>query len=453
MSNTTAESELRALCTWAAGLASADIPRAILDRAAVVMADDVACAIAAESEPEVAALSGEVRQSPTANEAALWTPLPQRADRIGAAMHNAIRANWIQLDEGHRSVMCHAGLYCVPTALAEAQAEGRSISETLRAIVLGYEITCRLARAWRFGAVVPHPHAVWSACGAFATLAVLRRHDAPRLIAGLNAASTLAMAAPFTHVASGALVANAWVGAGVANGFHCASWLCAGISGTPPAAQVFEGLLGASFEPGVLCTNLGAQWALQNNYHKIFACGQQTTAALEAMLDLRSRASKEQLRVPVSAIEADVHAFALTLADRAPTTSLGARFSLPHLLASAWVHGRSDPWALGGMALQDAQVARLRERVVLRAHHQPLAPPHDRAARVQVRLEDGLTLHAECLSARGGPDRPLSRAEVLEKCRTLAGNAMSPLFDLVERLPSIRPEELEGPLAGYLPRR
>ena len=49
-----------------------------------------------------------------------------------------------------------------------------------------------------------------------------------------------------------------------------------------------------------------------------------------------------------------------------------------------------------------------------------LPPPNDRPARAEVRLKDGRVLAAECLSARGGADRPLPPATVDDKLAQLA---------------------------------
>ncbi|RYF36942.1 MAG: hypothetical protein EOO25_20070, partial [Comamonadaceae bacterium] len=120
------QQEFHLLCAWASTLTVADIPPDMLARAALVIADDMACAIGAGHEADLVAIlgaSGGLRPGHR-RESTVFAPQPWRTGRADAAMLNAIRANWCQFDEGHRSVMCHAGLYAVPAALAEAEAAG-----------------------------------------------------------------------------------------------------------------------------------------------------------------------------------------------------------------------------------------------------------------------------------------------------------------------------------------
>jgi len=70
-----------------------------------------------------------------------------------------------------------------------------------------------------------------------------------------------------------------------------------------------------------------------------------------------------------------------------------------------------------------------------------LPPPNDRPARVTVELRDGAKLQAECLSAAGGPDRPLPLEIVFDKISTLAAPVypkMRPVFEALAGLPAAR---------------
>ncbi|HYF21444.1 MAG TPA: hypothetical protein VEA40_26510, partial [Ramlibacter sp.] len=51
----------------------------------------------------------------------------------------------------------------------------------------------------------------------------------------------------------------------------------------------------------------------------------------------------------------------------------------------------------------------------------------DRPARLRMVLRDGREVQAECLSARGGPDRPWEAGVIEDKVRSLVG-ALSPAF-------------------------
>ena len=140
---------LTALAEWSAGLAWANIPDAIRRRAAVVLADDLAAIVAARGEPELMALHDGMARSSGTPEATVFNARGQRLDRYSAATANGSAADWCELDEGYRRVICHAGLYCVPALLAEAEATGASAEDMLRALAIGYETAGRaLSSFW-----------------------------------------------------------------------------------------------------------------------------------------------------------------------------------------------------------------------------------------------------------------------------------------------------------------
>jgi hypothetical protein len=67
---------------------------------------------------------------------------------------------------GDRPATCHGSLYTLPAALAEVEATGGTLGDLLTAVVLGYEVVTRVARAYR--PPVPlalHPHATLSRSG------------------------------------------------------------------------------------------------------------------------------------------------------------------------------------------------------------------------------------------------------------------------------------------------
>lgn len=421
-------SAIRALCAWASRAArDADLPARILAKAARISADNVACAIAASFDPvadslhrRVAAVGGESR---------LWTAEPLCADRRNAARINAIRSNWAQLDEGHSDVMCHAGLYTVSPALAEAQAEGLGLHAALTAIALGYEITCRTALALRFDSGVPHPHAAWSAYGSAATLAALRKYGPDEWERCLGAAAAMAMAAPFDLARKGHEVIDLSAGVGVAAGFDCADAAAQGF-GADAAGMLatYRGILGARFHAAPLLDGLGRSWLIERGYHKQHACARQAHAAVEALLALRARVLEAGIRPgSVRSIRLEVSPLALLLNDPEPSTVLGARFSLPHVAAVTWIQGDAGVSAFSAASLCDPAVAALRANVSLEcAEEDGSRGAH--GALAELVFEDGTSFSQRCDRVSGGPELPFTTADLMLKCKTLSGGALAPLF-------------------------
>jgi len=122
----------------------------------------------------------------------------------------------------------------------------------------------------------------------------------------------------------------------------------------------------------------------------------------------------------VTEIEVETHPLALPLANPRPTTTLGAKFSLPHAVAAALAMGSGGADAFMSMTLDDARIAPLRERVKVRPYRPLPDPPHDRPSRVTIRQRNGRTATGECPSARGGTDRPFPPDVFIDKITALA---------------------------------
>jgi 2-methylcitrate dehydratase PrpD len=138
-------------------------------------------------------------------------------------------------------------------------------------------------------------------------------------------------------------------------------------------------------------------------------------SAVEAALEL-STGPLSQLRPgDVARIVVETHPLARSLDDAAPRTVLGAQFSLPHAVAAVLVFGNTESNTFGSRGLDDESLAAVRSLVEIVPYPGDLVPPHDRPARVTVTLRTGEQHVAECASAIGGPDRPLSEGDVLDK--------------------------------------
>jgi 2-methylcitrate dehydratase PrpD len=116
-----------------------------------------------------------------------------------------------------------------------------------------------------------------------------------------------------------------------------------------------------------------------------------------------------------------------------PRTAQQARFSLPYVLAQAWLHGSVRLAAFGEARLADPVARALMRRVTLHADPALSAGfPGQRAARVRLTLDDGRTLEAFAPYRRGDPEAPLTDTELDAKFDELAGPVIGP--DATERL-------------------
>ncbi len=383
-------------------------------RAALVLVDDTAAMAAGLNEPQVHALSAAAVRVEPNQEATHVTG--SRSGRAWAALVNAVAANWNELDEGYRPATCHGGLYALPAAMAEVEARGGTVGELLTALVAGYEVSTSYARVMRpprpFAC---HPHATMAPIGAAAAVAAVRGTDGPGIRAASQVAITLAAAGPFDHAMKGLLIRNGWAGAGAQAGFTAVELAAAGLHGDGTSAL---GVLENGFGYPLDETELKAEqdtWAIHDGYHKSYACCQYSHSAVEATLSLVTGRLADVPADDIASIVIDANPFAITLNNHNPVSVLGGKFSLPHSVAAVIVRGSADAEAFSEAYVSDPTVVALRNKIIINAYEGDLAPPFDRPARITVTTTSGAVYTEECRSSLGGPDRPLSDADVLDK--------------------------------------
>ncbi len=434
------------LCRWAAGVDFAALPDAVWRRAALVATDDLAAVVAARDEPELRPLHDQLLRRAAPPEATVFRGGRPRADRYSAAVANGAAAGWCELDEGYREVPCHGGLCVLPALWAEAEAEGRTVREMLRALAIGYEVVTRFARGFRFPDQRLHPHAALPAIGAAAGVAAIRRLPAETFLDAIAGASTMVAPGPFDHAVKGALVRNVWAGVGAWTGLRAVDWAGFGIGGAACSPHdVFVGGLGAQARPGELAGALGRSWGIADGFHKIYACCQYAHAAVESLEALLARRPDIEAASDIERIVVETHRRALALENRRPATGLAAKFSLPHIVASVSHLRHAGAAAFSAATLDDPAIAALRERVAL-APYEPERPwPEDRPARVTWHLRTGERLQAECRSARGGPDRPFAPSQILDKLRGIAAPVYPRMAEICRTLVDLDGALLETP--------
>ena len=414
--------QLTRLCEWLPTVKVSDIPEPILRRAATVLCDDIAAIVAARGEPEVIKLQQRMVSRASSKESTVFNGQGGKADRFSAAVANGAAADWCELDEGYRRATCHAGLYTIPALIAEAEATGASTEETLRALVLGYEVAARFARAFPPKALTLHPHASLAAIGAAAGVSALRKLDAALLNAALTSASTMVAPGPYRHAVEGALVRNVWPAAGAWCGMQAVEWAECGIGGAPHSPyDVFVSAFNSKLAADQFSAGLGVEWAIADGYHKVHACCQYSHSTVEAIIDLHDRLGGRMQHVRHITVE--THPLGMTLDNREPATSLAAKFSIPHIAAAASLYGHAGAEAFMGPHLNDAPLAELREKVELVPYENVPAWPNDRPARVTVTLDDGSAHTGECISARGGPDKPFGQDVIEAKISNIMASA------------------------------
>ncbi|OZI71538.1 MmgE/PrpD family protein [Bordetella genomosp. 12] len=410
---------LAEVCRFVSALSWDAIPEPVRQRAVEVVCDDLAAMAAGSREPELRRYASLLLALGNATEAPLISPALPRVGRLEAASWNALAGNWCELDEGFRLAICHAGIYTLPALLAEACTTRASLRQLLTALTGAYELVTRCAMSFHVMPPPVHGHALWSAVGAAAAVSLLRGYDAATLQSAVSAAITTASMGPRSHLMAGILIRNGWAAAGSVNGMQCADWAECGFGGGAQSMEeVCVGILGATLREGEITRDLGSRWSLTHGYQKLYSCCQHGHSAVQACIALREQHAIDPQRI--RRIDLATHPLALTLDTVHPDTTLGARFSMPHMVAASLALGTGSAQAFSDATLNDPVICALREKVRMRLAEHAMQPPHDRPAWVEVEMEDGQRFTAECLSAIGSPDNPVSADQFQAKLASLA---------------------------------
>jgi 2-methylcitrate dehydratase PrpD len=429
-----AAANTRKLIEWAADAVRKPLPEPVRRRAAIILSDDIGAMVAGSLETQVVkAREGLLRTSSGKIEATVLAKGAPRADRYAAAAANGMAITWCELDEGFRNASCHGGAYTIPALLAEAEAQGRTVDEVLRALAVAYEVTTRFALAFPFPVFNVHPHAAFAAIGGAAAASLARRQDADTMLAAVTGGASMSFAGPFDTAVEGALVRNAWTSAGAWLGLRAADWAEAGIGGNDVTPyDVFVGAYKTNAKPDALVAGLGDTWSVTNGYHKVFACCGYAHSAIEATLDLLGRMQKKKEEISEIVVEAAPGGQALRNAE--PETVLAAKFSMPHAIAATVQLGTAGARAFTQDKLEDAGISSLRKRVRLQPYPDIKPAPNDRPARVTMRFNDGAEMSAVVESARGGADKPFDEPTLLSKLAENAGSVFPAVPDTMKKI-------------------
>lgn len=349
--------------------------------------------------------------------------LGRRGPLRAAALVNGVTSHIVEFDDIFRDGLYHPGCPTVAAALAAAQAKDASGERLLRAIVVGYEISTRIALS-----VVPAHYRYWHTTGtvgtfgAAAAVGTVLGLDQSQMAHALATAATMA-AGLQQAFRSDAMSKPLHAGHAAEAGALAAMLAAKGFTG---ALDVLEGeagfgaALGGAPDWTKATDGLGRRYNITTMTSKNHGCCGHAFAAIDAALALRDRhgLAPDRLR----RVRVGTYRTAVEVAGNAdPRTAFEAKFSLPFVVATALVHGSVRLDAFGPERLADPTVRDLARRIVLEVDPGLDAQfPNRRAALVEIETTDGERLRHLQPTRKGDPEAPLSDAELEAKFFELA---------------------------------
>jgi 2-methylcitrate dehydratase PrpD len=346
-------------------------------------------------------------------------------DPAGAAFVNGTAAHGEDYDDTFEGGPVHAGAVVVPALLAAVEDRGIDGAELLHGLAVGLEVTCRasLIAPKRIHKAGFHPTAVLGAMGAAAGVAAALRMDEAAFASAQGIAGSFASGI-IEYLAEGASTKRLHPGWAAQSGLRAVSLARAGFDGPRTVWEGEHGLLHGFARTtdgdwGKLLDGFGERWVSAGIAFKPYACGTMIHPYIDCARRLAARggfAPERVASIECETAEGIVHRLWEPLAaKRSPPNGYAAKFSVPHCVAYALVHGTVGLEAFDDAA-RDPRVAALAAKVGYVVD--PANPyPDEYTGHVRLRLDDARVLEERQPHLRGGRREPLTRPDIEEKFR------------------------------------
>jgi 2-methylcitrate dehydratase len=409
---------------FAHDLAARDLPADELRALTRLLADTLACGIAAREVSAMRWLAERATQhrQPGLPEATLLTggnttSLTQAA-RANTAAVRALDANDLYCgpsgsDAGHFSD-------AIPALLAAAEAHGASGAELIAAIAAAYELQALLCDGAQWTTHGWHTASLL-AWALPSPLARLLGHDGQEgatatSIAGITGQALQAWLRPGKPVTAMKTLAPGLVAERAVEAVELAA---AGFTAPANALETMLRQLGA--EPEALPTErLGAQWTLRRNLIKRFPAQFLTQGAVQAALEVAAQGVHP---AEIAAITIYGHRGVCGSVQGSPQayqpeSHEDADHSTPFVVALTLTRGHLTPRDYAGAPWHDAGIRDLMGRIRLVEESERERERVEQGiigCRLETQLRDGHTLSAEVRQPQGHPDAPLDDATLIAK--------------------------------------
>lgn len=346
---------------------------------------------------------------------------PHLVPTVTASFANGMLAHADETDDSHAASLTHPGCAVVPSALAYAEANGRSGRNLLNAVVTGYEVGARINTALGPRALIERghgPHSIGGHWGSGAAAASLSAFNEQQIRFTLSyVAQQTAGVACWMRDQSHVLKAFVFGGMPSRNGAFAAEMVASGFTGIE---DVFTGKGNFLFafsenpKPELINRELGADWAIRTAAIKKWSVGSPIQAALDSLLAL---ITEHGITVgDVARMRALIPDNAAHVVDNREMPDINLQQCLALMLLDGTLSFASSH-DMDRMTEPSVVAARALIELVPSAELSVAIPA--RQAAVEIDTRDGRKLHHRTYAVRGTPGDPMTAEEVIGKARDL----------------------------------
>ena len=346
---------------------------------------------------------------------------------IEAAFSNAMLAHSDETDDSHAPSQSHPGASVVPSALATGEQFNINGSRFLRAVALGYDVGTRVSMtvgiAGAQTATHISTHALsgnFGSAAAAASAAALNERQMRWVIdyASQQASGIKTWQRDTDHIEKGFLFA----GMPARNGVTAALLVQAGATGVDDVLSGPDNFLAdyaPQADPSKLIEKLGERYEVTRTNIKKWTVGSPIQAPLDALENIRKRHPFEADQVQTVTVRLATSEASIVTNREMPDICLQHMIAVMLLDKTASFKAAHDK-----PRMQDAAVLKQRAKVQLLPDAELERQLPARVAIVEVKFSDGSSLMETVKAVRGTAENPMSREEVIDKCRDL----MSPVL-------------------------
>ncbi|WP_165322344.1 MmgE/PrpD family protein [Rhizorhabdus phycosphaerae] len=436
------------LASFAATLPSEDIPANVTARALDLTIDLIGSAVRAarDAESTPAILATVHRLGLSGDPLCTVFGLDRRYGPAAAALLNGAFGHSLDFDDTHADSSLHPSAPVVPAALAAAQMTGATGAELLTAIVIGYEVCCRLGNALDPTAHYArgfHPTATAGVFGACAAAGRLLKLDDQAMVSAFGIAASQASGS-LQFLANGAWNKRYQVGEAAMKGIIAATLASEGFVGADDGIDGKHGFLSGysdASDPELAVAGLGHVWETTRIGVKPYPACRYTHAAVDGLLNLMR--TEHISPAAVKSVTVGLHSNGITLVGapmakkRRPRNIVQGQFSMPFAAAVTLLRGRFgwDDYELLGRPEVDA----ICDRIFVKRDTSLENAPHPFGATLEVEV-GAHRFHRTVADPSGEPATFPTQDQIADKFLLLTqpvlGSGGMELLEKLRKLPS-----------------
>lgn len=413
---------------YAVGLRYEDLPPVVVHEVKRRVLDSLGCALGAwESEP--AGVARRVTATLAAESGATVFGTAHRAPPDWAAFANGCMVRYLDYNDTYLSKEPAHPSDNIPAALAIAQSVGATGRELIAAIVIAYEVQCRLCDSTSLRAI-GWDHVTYGAFSTALAAARLMRLEVHRARHAVNIAGVRSAALRQSRVGE----LSHWKGCAFADearhGVFAAMLAREGMTGPAPifeGEKGFEKLVSGPLVPagpfGESPTPAAGDCMICKTSIKCWPVEYHAQSAVDAALQIREQIGRPEA---IASVDVESHDAAVDIIGSepekwTPRTRETADHSLPYIVAAALADGEITARQFAPERFRDAKLLDLVQKVKVHRHAElSAAYPGAVGNIVTVTLRDGRRLTRRVDHACGHARNPMSDELVERKFHSMA---------------------------------